>query len=93
MYRHSESSLPVQTHRAYMRALRELLGFGQYHVVRQLRDERVIRESEVSVIEGKIGKESLWPVYAQFMREAIEESGHTETVKELMRRLLKEWEA
>jgi hypothetical protein len=75
-----------------MHGLRALLGFNQYTVVRRLQDERIIRESEVSVIEGKIGLKHLWGIYASYMRGAIEKSGHSEIVKEIMRTLLNEWE-
>jgi hypothetical protein len=75
-----------------MKALRDLLGFGQYTVVRLMQDERIIRESEVSAIEGKIGYKHLWNTYASFYKPLIETSGHSETVKEIMRTLLKEWE-
>ena len=92
MSRHSEYSLPVETRRSYMRALRGLLGFGQYYIVTHTRGNRFLRESEVSVIEGKIGLEEKWPIYANFMRNAIEDSGHSETIKEVMKTLLKEWE-
>lgn len=90
--KHSNYSLPVETNRTYMKAIRELLGFGQYHVVRHMDDSRLIRESEVSAIEGKIGYAYLWPVYARFIRQAIEESDHQESVKKIMRDLLKIWE-
>lgn len=92
MYRHTRSSLPVETKRSYMKAIRDLLGLNQYTVVRRLNDERVIRESEVSTIEGQCGLKHLWPVYAAYFRPLIEESGHSETVKEVMRTLLREWE-
>ena len=93
MRRHNIYSLPVEINRSYMRALRELLGLTQYAVVRHIKDDRMIRESQVSVIEGKIGYEDLWPLYASYYRPLIEaDNGHTETIKELMRTLLKTWE-
>ena len=91
MCRHSKYSLPVETNRSYMKALRDLLGLNQYTVVRSLQDPRIIRESEVSAIEGKIGYEYLWGIYASYYTLLIEESGHKEYIKELMRILLKTW--
>jgi len=75
-----------------MKALRDLLGLNQYTIVKHLQDERVIRESQVSVIEGKIGLSHLWGTYAGYFKPLIEDSGHSEKVKEVMRTLLKEWE-
>ena len=74
-----------------MKALRDLLGLNQYTVVKNLQDKRIIRESEVSVIEGKIGYKHLWDTYASYFKPLIEDSGHTETIKEVMRILLKTW--
>ena len=92
MYRHTRLSLPVETNRSYMKALRDLLGLNQYTVVKQLQDERIIRESEVSAIEGKIGYKHLWDTYASYFKPLIETSGHSEVIKEVMKTLLKEWE-
>ena len=47
-----------------MKALRDLLGLNQYTVVKHMQDERIIRESEVSAIEGKIG----YKHYGMYMR-------------------------
>ena len=91
MWRHTRSSLPVETNRSYMKALRDLLGLNQYTVVKHMQDERIIRESEVSAIEGKIGYKHLWDAYAAYFRPLIEDSEHTETIKEVMRTLLKTW--
>jgi len=86
-------ALPVEKNRTYAKALRELLGgLGQYTIVRDMKDERIIRESEVSSIEGKIGYEHLWDVYASYMRRLIEDCEQTEPIKEVMRVLLKTWE-
>lgn len=92
MGEHSKYSLPVETNRSYMKAIRSLLGFGQYHAVRLLKSKYIIRESEVSAIEGKIGYSDHWLAYAACISVAIEDSGHKESVKEVMRTLLKEWE-
>lgn len=91
MRRIMDYSLQSEKNRSYMRAIRNLLGLNQIDVVRGLQDDRVIRESEVSQIEGKTGYNHLWYIYASYFAMLIEESGHTETVKEVMRVLLKEW--
>lgn len=92
MWRHTRCSLPVITNRSYMKALRDLLGLNQYTVVKHIQDERIIRESQVSAIEGKIGYEYLWSTYASYFKPLIEDSGHTETIKEVARTLLRTWE-
>lgn len=92
MYRHTRSMESVEVKRSYMKAIRDLLGLGQYTVVRMMKDERVIRESEVSVIEGKIGYKYLWKTYADFYRPLIESSEHCDAVKNVMRTLLRTWE-
>ena len=92
MYRNSRGGIPANTKRSYMKALRDLLGLNQYTTLRLMDDARIIRESEVSAIEGKIGYSHLWEVYASFFDSLIEEEkDHTEKVKEIMRELLKTW--
>jgi hypothetical protein len=60
MYKNGNSSfIPADLKRSYMKALRELLGLKQYTILRLMDDERVIRESQISVIEGKIGLSEL----------------------------------
>ena len=92
MWRHTRCSLPVETNRSYMKALRDLLGLNQYTVIKYMQEERLIRESQVSAIEGKIGYKEFWDTYASYFKPLIEDSGHTETIKEIMRTLLKTWE-
>lgn len=84
-------SLPVEFKRSYMAALRALLNLNQYTLVRLINDDRIIRECEVSVIEGKIGLKPLWSVYSDKVAELIDESNHNESVKNIMRNLLKQW--
>ena len=67
------------------------MGLNQYDIVRHMQDERIIRESEVSVIEGKTGLRHLWPVYELYLEELIEGYVRPEPVKEVMRLLLKQW--
>lgn len=60
--------------------------------MRHMNDDRIIRESEISVIDGKIGKKQLWGAYAAYMRILIADSGHSNIVKDTMLTLLQEWE-
>lgn len=92
MWRHSRGTIPAQINRSYMKAIRDLLGLNLYTVVQQIEDERIIRESEVSAIEGKIGYKPLWNTYASYFKPLIEGSEHSEEIKEVMRTLLKKWE-
>lgn len=84
--------LQVEINRRYMKAIRELLGLKQYTLVRMMKDDRIIRESEVSSIEGKIGYKHLWSTYALYMYKLIDECDYAEDIKNIMRTLLKEWE-
>lgn len=91
MWSHSRTTLKEQYTRSYMHALRALLGLNLYTIVRYFQDDRVIRESQVSTIEGKTGLNYLWDQYAELYKPLIEKSNHTEEVKEIMRNLLKVW--
>ena len=84
--------IPADYNRSYMKAIRALLGYKQYTILRLIKDERIIRESEISAIEGKIGYTHLWPVYADCMMKEIDRSSQSETIKLIMKSLLKEWE-
>lgn len=95
--------LQVVVNRRYMKALRELLGLRQYDILRIIRDDcviretqldrvdQIIRESQISCIEGKIGYEDLYEVYASYYSELIATSNHSRVIKDIMEILLNEW--
>ena len=91
MERITSKSIPVVKNRSYMKAIRALMGYGQYTVVRKMRDQRIIRESEVSVLDGKIGLNHLWEAYGNYYEREINDSELDDNIKEVMRTLLDTW--
>lgn len=94
MYKNGNRSfIQADINRSYMKALRDLLGLKQYSLLRLMDDARIIRESQVSVIEGKVGLDYLWPVYADYMRALIgAEKDQPKDIIVIMMMLLKKWE-
>lgn len=83
----------AEINRSYMKAIRALLNIGQYHIARDMKrsDLGIIRESTVSMIEGRIGNMEQADDYYAHINRLIERSEQSESVKEIMRMLLKEW--
>ena len=91
MFKITARSLSVEKNRSYMKAIRTLMGLRQYDVVRIFKDDRIIRESEISTLDGKIGNKYLWDVYGNYYEQLINESDLSESIKDVMRSLLDEW--
>ena len=91
MERITSKSIPVVKNRSYMKAIRALMGYGQYTVVQKMKDHRIIRESEVSVLDGKIGLNHLWETYGNYYEREINDSELDDNIKEVMRTLLDTW--
>ena len=91
MERITSKSIQVVKNRSYMKAIRALMGYGQYTVVRKMKDPSIIRESEISVLDGKIGLKHLWETYGNYYEREINDSELDDDIKEVMRTLLEAW--